>query len=74
MQGTRIYVGGLDTRITERDLEDEVCETLLAGLLRLLLDMHCWEVHRVYKESLDISCILASSLCPFNAFLDFVLL
>lgn len=24
LQASRIYVGGLDTRITERDLEDEV--------------------------------------------------
>lgn len=44
MQGTRIYVGGLNTRITERDLEDEVCAPVLAGLLGLLLDILCWEL------------------------------
>ena len=31
-QASRIYVGGLDTRITERDLEDEVSLSTTASL------------------------------------------
>lgn len=34
---TRVYVGGLDTRVTERDLEDEVC----CWVLRKMKEFFC---------------------------------